>query len=151
MEPNPLHPTLDADPSPTEALSELHTRLLDTVAGFDKALEKAEPDFARIVRAFLDLHRDHANATGDMLARAGHDPGRDGSVFGTVNRGLVEVRSWFDRIDIEQMDALVQAEKHLLEAFDIAIASIADDQRKAALGAMRDAQIALMDQHCPPS
>lgn len=155
MEPVPLPPR-DIHPQPgdptegTEALAELHTRLEDTIAGYDKAVEKAEPDFRPIVSDFKALHTGQSRAVAEMLARDGHDPDGDGSIFGAVNRGLVEIRSWFDDIGINLMDALVQSEKHVLEGYEQAIARTEASERRAALEAMRDAQIALMDRHCPP-
>jgi len=156
MEPVPLPPRdIHAQPGDhdkgTEALAELHTRLEDTIAGFGKVVEKAEPDFRVIAVDFKALHTRHAGAVADMLVQDGHDPAADGSIFGAVNRGLVEVRSWFDDIGINMMDALVQGEKHVLEGYDQAIAATGLPERRAALTAMREAQIALMDRHCSPA
>lgn len=134
----------------TEALAELHTRLEDTIAGFGKVVEKAEPDFRVIAVDFKALHTRHAGAVADMLAQDGHDPSADGSIFGAVNRGLVEVRSWFDDIGINLMDVLISAEKHVLEGYEQAIAAADQPERRAALETMREAQLALMDRHCKP-
>ncbi len=97
------------------------------------------------------MHSAHARAVGEMLVEDGHDPAQDGSLFGAVNRGLVAVRSWFDEIDENVMSALVQGEKHVLEAYEEAIAQTDVPQRREALTAMRDEQIAVMDRHCPPA
>ena len=153
MEPVPLpprdiHPKMDALPKGTEALAELHTRLEDTIAGYGKVVEKAEPDFRGIAVDFKALHTRHAGAVVDMLVQDGHNPAEDGSIFGAVNRGLVEVRSWFDDIGTNMMDALIQGEKHVLEGYDQAIAATDLPERRAALNAMRDGQIAMMDRHC---
>lgn len=156
MEPVPLPPqgadqqTGDLPPG-TRALAELHTRLKDTIAGFDKVVEKAEPDFLAIAVAFRDMHNSHERAVAEMLVQDGHDPAQDGSIFGTVNRGLIEVRSWFDDIGINMMDALVSGEKHVLESYEQAIEHAAPAERGTALSAMRDAQVALMDRHCAPT
>lgn len=151
MEPFPQSPPGADNPGATPSLVELHTRLLDTIAGFDKVVEKAEPDFRAIARDFRELHLRHAITVEEMLVRDGHDSAQDGSIFGAVNRGLIEIRSWFDRIDMNLMDALVQAEKHVLEAFEEAIAQAADNVRQTALATMRDNQMALMDRYCPPA
>jgi len=147
MEPISIHPEIEHRSAVTAALAELHTRLLDTIAGFDKAIEKAEPGFEGIARDFRSLHISHSAAISEMLAHDGHDPAQDGSIFGAVNRSLVEIRSWFDRIDTNIMDALINGEKHVLEAFDSAIEKAQGTERGAALAAMRDAQIALLDRH----
>ncbi len=156
MDPLPLplrgfHQQSDDPDAGTEALAELHTRLEDTIAGFDKVVEKAEEDFRAIAIEFKALHARHARAVAEMLVKDGHDPAQDGSIFGAVNRGLVEIRSWFDDIGINMMDALVQGEKHVLEGFEQAIAESDLPERRAALNRMREEQIALMDRHCPPT
>ncbi|MCC5970585.1 MAG: DUF2383 domain-containing protein [Pararhodobacter sp.] len=159
MEPFPLHPKTASSPaenehgtdSGTAALAELHTRLVDTISGFDKVVEKAEPGFRTIAEDFRTMHQRHSRAIGEMLARDGHDPSRDGSVFGAMNRGLVEMRSWFDTIDVNIMDALVQGEKHVLEGYEQAIVATKDAEQRNSLEAMRDTQLAMMDRHCTPS
>jgi len=156
MEPVPLpprdvHPKIEDPPPGTEALAELHTRLEDTIAGFDKVVEKAEPGFRAIAVDFKELHMRHARAVVAMLVEDGHDPAQDGSVFSTVNRSLIELRSWFNDIDRTMMDQLVQGEKHVLDAYEQAIEAVHPAGRRMALAEMRDAQIALMDRHCTPS
>lgn len=156
MEPVPLpprdvHPKI-VDPTPgTEALAELHTRLKDTIAGFDKVVEKAETGFRAVALDFRELHTRHARSIAGMLASDGHDPAQDGSVFSAVNRSLIEMRSWFDDIDENMMDQLVQGEKHVLEGYEQAIGAAELPERRSVLVEMRDAQIALLDRHCPPA
>ncbi|WP_333829296.1 DUF2383 domain-containing protein [Pararhodobacter sp.] len=149
--PRSIHPKIEDAPQGVEELTELHTRLVDTIAGFEKMVEKAEPAFRPVAIAFKAMHSAHARAVGEMLVEDGHDPAQDGSLFGAVNRGLVAVRSWFDEIDENVMSALVQGEKHVLEAYEEAIAQTDVPQRREALTAMRDEQIAVMDRHCPPA
>jgi len=130
-----------------ETLAELHTRLIDTHAGHDKLVEKAEPAFVGIARDFRSLHREQARRVAAMLSALGHDPAGDGSLFGAVNRAVVEVRSWFDEIGHNVMDALVQGEKHVLEAFDAAIAASPSPVRKSILEQMRGELVLLLDRH----
>lgn len=131
-------------------LAELHTRLIDTVEGHDKIAEKAQPEFVAIAEEFRDLHRDQAQRVASMLAGLGHDPGRDGSVFGTVNRAVVEVRSWFDDIGHNVLDAVRQGEKHVHDAYEEAIAASPSIARRATLEAMRQDLVQLVQRHAPP-
>ena len=131
-------------------LAELHTRLIDTVEGHDKIAEKAQPEFVAIAEEFRDLHRDQAHRVASMLAGLGHDPGRDGSVFGTVNRAVVEVRSWFDDIGHNVLDALRQGEKQVHDAYEEAIAASPSVTRRATLEAMRQDLVQLVARHAPP-
>ena len=53
---------LTGGPSPRgdeeyERLRDLHTRLVDTLAGYDKVVEKAEPDFVEVAHEFQSLHQ----------------------------------------------------------------------------------------------
>lgn len=126
------------------ALVELHTRLIDTLAGYDTLIERAEPDFRQIAEEFQTLHRSQQAAIARMLGALGHDPGRDGSMFGAVNRAVVTLRSWFDDIGHNVLDALVQGEKHVLEGFDEAIAASPSIERRGVLEAMRGELTALL-------
>lgn len=126
------------------ALVELHTRLIDTLEGYDALTERAEPDFRSIAEEFQTLHRKHEAGVARLLASLGHDPGGDGSVFGTVNRAVVALRSWFDDIGHNVLDALVQGEKHVLEGFDEAIAASPSIERRGVLEAMRGELTALL-------
>ena len=130
-------------------LAELHTRLIDTVEGHDKIAEKAEPEFVAIAEEFRDLHRDQAGRVAAMLAGLGHDPSRGGSVFGTVNRAVVEMRSWFDDIGHNVLDALRQGEKHVHDAYEEAIAASPSLSRRAALETMRQDLVQLVERHAP--
>jgi len=153
MQPFPLRPPRDVHPATgdvapgIEELAELHTRLVDTVDGFEKMIEKATPELAPIARDFHALHGAHARAIAGMLSQDGHDPAQDGSIFGAVNRGLVAARAWFDDVGLNLMEPLIQGEKHVLDAYDAAIDSAADAARREALEVMRARQIEVMDRH----
>lgn len=129
------------------ALAELDTRLVDTLAGFDKVIEKAEPGFRPVAAEFRALHIRQRAAVATVLDSLGHDPDADGSAFGTVNRAVVTLRSWFDSIDHSIMDALVQGEKHVLEAYDNAIACAPDAAHRRMLTDDRRALVDLLDRH----
>jgi len=129
------------------ALAELHTRLIDTLAGYDTLIERAEPDFRQTAEEFQTLHRKQEAAVARLLGALGHDPGRDGSMFGTVNRAVVALRSWFDDIDHNVLDALVQGEKHVLEGFEEAIAASPSVERRGVLAQMRSELVTLLAQH----
>jgi hypothetical protein len=131
----------------TAALAELHTRLLDTIEGYDKILDLAEPEFARIAGDFRDLHARQADSVAAMLCEDGHDPAQDGSIFGRVNRAAVALRAWFDDISTNVMDSLVEGEKHVLEAMDAAIASAREAERRRILNRQRADLVAMLDRH----
>lgn len=130
-------------------LADLHTRLIDTLAGYDKVIEKAEPEFVGVAEEFRRLHQGQVERIAAMLAALGQDTEHKGSLFGMVNRAAVEVRSWFDDIGHNVMDALVQGEQHVLEGFDEAIAASPSPERIAVLEQMRGELIQLLQRHAP--
>lgn len=111
-------PSLEPGDERLKHIAEVHTRVLDTIAGFDKLVEKAKPDFQPMAEAFLSMHKAHERVLADYLLRQGHDVSDDGSLFGTVNRGIIEARSWFENVDDAMIDRVVSGEKHVLEAYE---------------------------------
>jgi hypothetical protein len=146
---HPPHPA-PAQPggaAETAALAELHTRQRDTIDGFDTILEKAEPEFRPIAAEFRALHIRQAATVATMLEADGHDPSQDGSVFGTVNKAVVTLRSWFDDISVNIMEQVVNGEKHVLDAYDDALTYATDPERRRLLGEHRAELVALLDHH----
>jgi hypothetical protein len=131
----------------TKALAELHTRLLDTIDGFDTILARAEPEFRPIAAEFRSLHIHQAGSVASMLETDGHDLSRDGSMFGAVNKAVVTMRSWFDDISVNIMDAVVNGEKHVLEAYDDALQRVGEDERRRLLSEDRAKLVGLLDRH----
>ena len=113
-------PTAQQDPGddPLDKIAEVHTRVLDTIAGFEKLSQKAELDFKPVSDAFLATHQKHERELADYLRKAGRNPGDDGSFFGTVNSSLIEIRSWFENVDDDVMDRVAEGEKHVLDGYE---------------------------------
>lgn len=154
----PLHPggvrAATGGPSPRSddervRLADLYTCLIDTLQGYEKVVEKAEPEFVGTAEAFRVLHQGQAERVAAMLADLGHTTKEEGSFFGMVNRAVVEVRSWFDDIGHNVMDALVSGERNVLEAFDDAIVATTHPERLAILDQMRGDLVALLHRHAP--
>lgn len=134
---------------PMEILIEVHTRLVDTISGLDKVVEKAEPDFRPIAEAFLDMHRRHETELSAHLRSLGHDPSDDGSVFGVVNRAVVALRAMFEDVSVNIGDRLKQGERHLIEAYDAARASRQSIETNAILIQQAEEIDAMMEKHFP--
>lgn len=115
-------PPAGVSPNPDDErvalIGEVHTRVLDTISGFEKVVEKAEPEFKPVAETFLYMHRKHENELTAYLLTCGHKPENDGSFFGTVNKAVVEMRSWFEDVSENIMDRIIQGEKHVLEAYE---------------------------------
>ena len=130
-------------------LQDLHTRLLDTLDGYDKVLEKAEPDFAALVEEFRTLHTGQTDGVRALLRELGQPLASDGSLMGTVNRAVVEIRSWFDDIGHNVLDGLVDGEKRLLESFEAARDASPSIERRGRIDQMRAETLLLLQRHAP--
>jgi uncharacterized protein (TIGR02284 family) len=134
--------TLQSDaplaPAALDAIATLHTRSVDTLAGFAKMVEKAEPDFRPIAEDFRALHARHADGLARILAAHGRTPDRDGSFMATVNKAVIAMRAVFDDIDADLMTAIRNGEDHVLTAFDDALAQPLSAAESANISEMRD-------------
>ena len=137
------------DDNEAACLSDLYTRIVDTLAGYDKLMDKAEAEFLGVAGAFRNLHRIHRDRVAEMLHQLGHEPREGASLVGTVNRAAVEIRSWFDDLSHNVMDALVDGERQVLEAFQTAITASPSPERRGVLQQMHGELSALLRQHAP--
>lgn len=132
-----------------DLLHDLHTRLIDTLDGYDKVLEKAEPQVLGVVEEFRGLHGGQAEKVRAMLLELGAGGGSDGSFRGAVNRAVVELRSWFTEIDRNILDVIVDAEKRLLGAFEDVFEASPSVERRARIDQMRGETLLLLTRHAP--
>jgi len=127
-----------------DALVALHTRTVDTLPGYDKMLEKAEPEFRPVVARFRELHGQHATDLAAILAARGEPVDGEGSMMGVVNRAVVAVRSFFDDIDADVMKAIRNGEETVMSAFDNALMQPLEPAETLDIGEMRDELVALL-------
>ena len=115
-----VRPT-DPQPEPNDErldlIAKVHTAVLDTISGFDKMVEKAEPSFKPAAQDFLTMHSRHEGVLSAYLAQAGRVPDDDGSFFGTINRAVIEARSWFTDVDRDAMDRVAEGEESVLDTY----------------------------------
>lgn len=141
LQPVPSSELIDASTGPKtdlsshclDLLAETHTRVLDTIAGFEKVVEKAQPEFRPIAGAFLAMHVRHEADLTRTLSASNRDPAADGSIFGTVNSAAVEMKSWFEEVTDKIMDQIKSAEIHILEAYTDAKDACQDDEVNALI------------------
>ena len=144
---NPPNPGQPADE--LALLVELDTRLSDTIDGLETLQRKADPGFRPVAADFRALHVRHRARVATLLQCLGHDPEQDGSVFGTVNKAAVALRSWLDTIDDGVMEAVLQGEKHVLQAYDAVIDASSDAERTRILRQDRAALVDMVSKHAP--
>jgi uncharacterized protein (TIGR02284 family) len=101
-----------------DALVDLHTISVDTLRGFQKMAEKAEPAFRPVVDRFSQLHIRHVERLDKMAREMGGVPDGNGSYMANVNRAVITLRAVFDAIDADVMDNVRSGEDLVLAAFD---------------------------------
>lgn len=120
-----------------DALIDLHTSSVDTLHGFQKMAEKAEPSFAPTAELFCALHGRHVARLDNMVREMGAVPDADGSFMGLVNKTVVTLRAAFDAIDSDVMDQVRSGEQNVINAFDHAIAASLPQGHLTALEQMK--------------
>jgi uncharacterized protein (TIGR02284 family) len=125
-----------AERSGWDAVASARTRTLDAGEGFKKMAEHAEPSFAPIVEAFLELHTRHAAELSRILTDAGQPPQDDGSVMGTINRLVVATRAFLDDIDGDVLKQIHSGEENVASAYQDALSADLPAQVRNRLAVM---------------
>lgn len=140
-------PRADAvDDHQADALIALSDRTQDSVKGYAKMVEKAEPAFRDTAERFHALHVAHGTELARMLGDLGIAADADGTMIGTVNQAVVTFRAFFDDIDEDVMDQIRSGEDWVLKAFDAAIAEQDLTDTAVRLREMRAELTALLDE-----
>ncbi|MBF9029608.1 DUF2383 domain-containing protein [Rhodobacterales bacterium HKCCE3408] len=126
---NPEEPS----PDPRAALQRLLDRTIDAQAGYDVLLDKAETDIAPLLQDFHDAHEKHAETVAAMISAYGAEPDSDGTLMSSVNRAVTTIRSMFDEIDEDVLDAVASGEEYVLETFTDAIEAVESGDAHDAL------------------
>lgn len=117
------HPQGTEDPRPNpdeerlDLIADVHISVLDSISGFDKLVEKSEPDFKATAQAFLTMHSRHETTLAAYLTQSGRSPDENGSFLGTLNRAVIEARSWFQDVDSDVMKRVAEGEEQVLETY----------------------------------
>jgi uncharacterized protein (TIGR02284 family) len=144
--PLPASPADEVGHREADALMTLYDRTLDSVKGYAKMVEKAEPSFRDTAAQFHALHVGHAGELARMLADLGLEADADGTFMGTVNQAVVTFRAFFDDIDDDVMDQIRSGEDWVLKAFDAAIAEQDGTEASLRLREMQAELSALLEE-----
>ena len=109
----------------TDALKQLHTRLIDSKDGYEKAREDAEK--GAHAQLFADMigrrERDHQRVHQFLVAK-GIEPDESGSFTASAHRTLVDLKSVFSSGDEAVLNEVLRGEESLMAAYDEAIAAV---------------------------
>ena len=129
-------------------LEQLHTRLLDTLAGHDTLLERVEAADREPVEAFESLYRSHLARVQGLLGALGQTPAEGGSLAAPLNRAAAVLRVWLDSDGARA--ALMSGAEAVLKDLEVAIDASPSPERKGALSGMRDELTELLQRHLAP-
>lgn len=117
-----------------EALSTLHTRLVDAAKGHDEAAGLAEDAvLAALFRDLREQHRRHAGALAARMIAHGIEPDTDGSFLQYVHKAILNVRSAIGGLDENALSGIRDGEERILDLYDDAIREVSADAELVAL------------------
>ena len=131
------HAAAPAADNSVKALINLHMSSLDTLRGFEKMVDKAEPAFLAVVQRFAALHLRQVVRMDAMVREMGGVPDQNGSFIGSLNRAIVGLLAVFNAVDEDTMDQVRSGERHVLAAFDRALMCSLPQGHRQALTQMR--------------
>jgi len=124
----------------SSTLSSLHTAIIDAREGYGKAIEKAEdPAVLERLRAVDRLHEAAHADIHRILSGQGEVADDETSLMGTVHKAVVTARSAILGLDEASLSAFASGEDNNLQAYDDAIAQLANPGERAILQKHRDA------------
>jgi uncharacterized protein (TIGR02284 family) len=111
-----------------DALTSLHTALIDSGKGYQAALENADgKGLGPLFRDMITLRGAHADEVSGILTRQGHKPSEDGSFMATVHWAVINVRALVTGLDESILPGLIDGEKRIVGYYDEAIEAAAGD------------------------
>ncbi len=130
----PVTPTESTDVhNDVEAVQKVLTRTIDALAGYDKMLPEAEPEVAPILRKLRETHHTHAEQLSAMIVALGGTPETQGSLMSTVNKTVVSLRAFFDDIDDDALEKVIEGEKWITDAFTDAVEELPEGHHRDEL------------------
>lgn len=124
-----------------DALSSLHTTLVDSRNGYDEALKDAgQTGLVTLFEEMIALRRQAIAELEPLVAAAGLNPEEDGSFMSTVHRTVISVQSMLTDLDETVLPGFIDGEKRILTYYDEAIASAGDPDREVLLRQRADLQ-----------
>ena len=107
----------------SNALTKLHTTMLDTRDGYAAAERDAEGESLKtLFRRIIEMRERHHAEIHKALAERGDEPDDGTSIMATVHKAAVTLRSAVTGIDRSALAPFIKGEESVLEEYDAAIA-----------------------------
>ena len=117
-----------------EALTSLHTTLVDSLHGYQEALKDADSSsITPLLRDMVAIRTQAADEIGDVLTGLGEPASNDGSLLSTVHHAVISIRSLFSGINESMIPGLIDGEQRILGYYDEALAAAPVDGPERAL------------------
>jgi uncharacterized protein (TIGR02284 family) len=107
-----------------EALTKLHTVLIDSRNGYDEALRDADGGgLTPLFREMIALRDAHHHEIDAHLREAGEAPDESGSFMTAVHRTIFKIRSLMNGLDDSVLPGLIDGEERILNYYDEVLGS----------------------------
>lgn len=111
-----------------DALTSLHTALIDSRKGYETALENADgKGLGPLFRDMITLRGAHADELAGILTRQGYKPSEDGSFMATVHWAVINVRALVTGLDESILPGLIDGEQRIVSYYDEAMTAASGD------------------------
>lgn len=105
-----------------DALTSLHTTLIDSRNGYEEALKDASEDgMMTLFQEMVALRTAAAVELEPLVRAAGGELKQDGSFMSTVHRAVISFQSILTGLDETILPGLIDGEKRVLSSYDDAI------------------------------
>jgi uncharacterized protein (TIGR02284 family) len=117
-----------------DALSALHTALVDSRSGYEEALKDAgKTGLVTLFEEMVALRQQTSVELEPLLVRAGATPDQDGSYMSTVHRTIISFQSMLTDLDETVLPGFIDGEKRILGYYDDAISKAPEADRGVLL------------------
>jgi uncharacterized protein (TIGR02284 family) len=131
----------DASADYKDALSSLHTALVDSRNGYDEALKDAgKTGLVSLYEEMIALRRQAIAELEPLLVRAGVRFDEGGSFMSTVHRTIISFQSMLNDLDESVLPGFIDGEQRILSTYDDVIAKAGDPDREVLLRQRADLQ-----------
>lgn len=105
-----------------DAIKKLHTSMIDTRDGYEKARTEAEePEVKALFDEMLALRHKHHEQLHRVLTAMGEEPDESGSFMSSVHRTVIAVRSAVKGVDRDALSSFASGEENIVKEYDDAL------------------------------